>query len=296
MRLRGESGQALVLLVGAMAALVTGTLILGAVGQALGAKRKAAARRGPRGCVGRPRDARRVPAAVRARLPAARRAQPGASLARRLLRTGPGGRGGRCAPQRGAARSGACHVPGRRLVCAGPGERRAHRARRAARHGERTERDTWTWSRGRRPRSRRPPAATPSPGRRRAAVTAARLPTGRASRCVRTSRSPSTAWRRPPRTTGSTLLVTSGYRSDAEQARAVRRAPRPEVGRAAGPEPPPLRHRARPRPAVRLRLARRERRRFGFLQRYAWEPWHYGYSLNAGRATSARDGRRRQRG
>ena len=38
MRLRGESGQALVLVIGAMAALVVGALILGAIGQALGAR------------------------------------------------------------------------------------------------------------------------------------------------------------------------------------------------------------------------------------------------------------------
>jgi len=37
-RLRGESGQALVLVIGAMAALVVGALILGAIGQALGAR------------------------------------------------------------------------------------------------------------------------------------------------------------------------------------------------------------------------------------------------------------------
>ena len=36
---------------------------------------------------------------------------------------------------------------------------------------------------------------------------------------------------------------------------AVCRKPQPEVGRSAGHQPPPLRHRARPRPAGRLRLA-----------------------------------------
>src|SRR3954452_7600427 len=38
MRLRDQSGQALVLLIGAMAALVAGALVLGAIGQALGSK------------------------------------------------------------------------------------------------------------------------------------------------------------------------------------------------------------------------------------------------------------------
>ena len=38
MRLRSEAGQALVVLIAAMAALVLGALILGAMGQALGAR------------------------------------------------------------------------------------------------------------------------------------------------------------------------------------------------------------------------------------------------------------------
>src|SRR4051812_9025371 len=38
MRLRDQSGQALVLLIGAMAGLVAGALVLGAIGQALGSK------------------------------------------------------------------------------------------------------------------------------------------------------------------------------------------------------------------------------------------------------------------
>ena len=31
------------------------------------------------------------------------------------------------------------------------------------------------------------------------------------------------------------------------------------------------------------------------MQRYAWEPWHFGYALNAGRRRRARGRRRRQR-
>ena len=45
-------------------------------------------------------------------------------------------------------------------------------------------------------------------------------------------------------------VVTSGFRSDAEQARLFAAPPRPEVGRAAGQVAAPPRHRARPRPAV----------------------------------------------
>ena len=52
------------------------------------------------------------------------------------------------------------------------------------------------------------------------------------------------------RAAGVTLIVNSAYRSDAEQARAVRGEPGPEVGRAAGPVAAPARDRARPRPAA----------------------------------------------
>ena len=41
---------------------------------------------------------------------------------------------------------------------------------------------------------------------------------------------------------------------------ALRRPPRPDLGRAAGPLAAPLRDRARPRPGIRLRLAGRQRR------------------------------------
>ena len=61
---------------------------------------------------------------------------------------------------------------------------------------------------------------------------------------------------------------------------AVRGQPEPEVGGAARHEPAPLRHRARPGPAGGLRVAQQNHRRFGFIHRYAWEPWHYGYGKN----------------
>ena len=55
----------------------------------------------------------------------------------------------------------------------------------------------------------------------------------------------------------------------------VRLESEPEVGRAAGHEPPPLRDRARPRPArPRTRGWIENAGRFGFIHRYAWEPWH----------------------
>ncbi len=76
--------------------------------------------------------------------------------------------------------------------------------------------------------------------------------------------------------------MTSGFRSDAEQAKLF----------AANPDPkwvaPPGRslHRLGTEldlgpPAAYGWLAANAKR-FGFVKRYAWEPWHYGYTRNAG--------------
>ncbi|MDQ3588414.1 MAG: transglycosylase SLT domain-containing protein [Actinomycetota bacterium] len=84
------------------------------------------------------------------------------------------------------------------------------------------------------------------------------------------------------RESGLTLTVTSGFRSDAEQARLF----------AANPDPkwvaPPGRslHRLGTEldlgpPSAYGWLAGNSRR-FGFVKRYAWEPWHFGYTRNAG--------------
>ena len=59
---------------------------------------------------------------------------------------------------------------------------------------------------------------------------------------------------------GIALTINSAFRSDAEQARALRRPSRPDLGRTTGPVAPPLRDRARPGPAGGIRLARGERR------------------------------------
>ena len=73
------------------------------------------------------------------------------------------------------------------------------------------------------------------------------------------------------------------------------------VGRAAGPLAASLRHRARPRPARRLRLAGGQRAPLRLLQRYSWEPWHFGFDAGpppcsaAGNAVTG-SGRRRRRG
>jgi len=96
---------------------------------------------------------------------------------------------------------------------------------------------------------------------------------------------------------GHTLLVTSAYRSDAEQARLF----------AANPDPrwvaPPGRslHRCGTEldlgPASAYGWLAANGPRFGFVKRYAWEPWHFGYtrgpapcSAPAGVAFGARRG------
>ena len=83
---------------------------------------------------------------------------------------------------------------------------------------------------------------------------------------------------------GVDLVVTSGFRSDAEQAILFARHPDPRwVAR-----PGESRH----RDATELDISmaggpawawlRTNAGRFGFLQRYSWEPWHFGYLPGCG--------------
>ncbi|MEA2456998.1 MAG: hypothetical protein QOI45_3260, partial [Thermoleophilaceae bacterium] len=81
---------------------------------------------------------------------------------------------------------------------------------------------------------------------------------------------------------GLTLLVTSGYRSDAEQARLFAAHPDPKW---VAPPGESL-HRNGTEldlgpPAAYGWLAANATR-FHFVKRYAWEQWHFGYTLNAG--------------
>lgn len=95
------------------------------------------------------------------------------------------------------------------------------------------------------------------------------------------------------RADGVTLLITSGYRSDAEQAVLFARHPDPKwVAR-----PGTSLHRFGTEldlgpPAAYDWLAANAPR-FHFIQRYSWEKWHFGYALNAQsspRAPGAGDG------
>jgi soluble lytic murein transglycosylase-like protein len=87
---------------------------------------------------------------------------------------------------------------------------------------------------------------------------------------------------RAARADGVALIINSAFRSDAEQARLF----------AANPDPrwvaPPGRslHRLGTEldlgPAGAYGWLAANARRFGFVQRYSWEPWHYGYIHNPG--------------
>ncbi len=84
---------------------------------------------------------------------------------------------------------------------------------------------------------------------------------------------------------GVDLMVTSGFRSDAEQAVLFRRHPDPKW------VAPPGRSRHRDATELDLNMLggdgahawfRANGGRFGFVQRYTWEPWHWGYVAGCG--------------
>jgi hypothetical protein len=95
------------------------------------------------------------------------------------------------------------------------------------------------------------------------------------------------------REAGLTLLVTSGFRSDAEQAKLFAAHPDPKW---VAPPGQSL-HRYGTEldlgpPAAYAWLAANAGR-FSFVKRYAWEPWHFGYTLNPGSTSVGFGGERR---
>jgi hypothetical protein len=95
------------------------------------------------------------------------------------------------------------------------------------------------------------------------------------------------------RRAGLDLVVVSGFRSDAEQARLFAQHPDP---RWVAPPGHSL-HRCATEldlgPSSAYRWLDADARRFGFIRRYSWEPWHYGFGAGpppcseAGNAVSA---------
>jgi soluble lytic murein transglycosylase-like protein len=81
---------------------------------------------------------------------------------------------------------------------------------------------------------------------------------------------------------GLGLIISSAFRSDAEQARLWAANPDPRWVAPPGKSLHRLATELDLGPAAAYGWLARNAERFGFVQRYSWEPWHYGYTRNAG--------------
>jgi hypothetical protein len=81
---------------------------------------------------------------------------------------------------------------------------------------------------------------------------------------------------------GISLVVVSGFRSNAEQAILFGRHPDPKWVAPPGRSLHRLGTELDLGPSGAYGWLARNAERFHFVQRYSWEPWHYGYVLNAG--------------
>jgi soluble lytic murein transglycosylase-like protein len=81
---------------------------------------------------------------------------------------------------------------------------------------------------------------------------------------------------------GVALLITSAFRDDAEQARLFARHPDPRWVAPPGRSLHRLGTELDLGPAAAYGWLARNAERFGFVQRYSWEAWHYGYTRAAG--------------
>jgi soluble lytic murein transglycosylase-like protein len=99
---------------------------------------------------------------------------------------------------------------------------------------------------------------------------------------------------RAARAAGVGLIIASAYRSDAEQARLFAARPDPKWVAPPGKSLHRLGTELDLGPPAAYAWLARNAERFGFRQRYAWEPWHYGYVRAAGTRSvgyGPRDGR-----
>ena len=87
---------------------------------------------------------------------------------------------------------------------------------------------------------------------------------------------------RAARAAGVSLIVTSGFRSNAEQAILFARHPDPKWVAPPGKSLHRLGTELDLGPPAAYAWLARNATRFGFVQRYAWEPWHFGYTRAAG--------------
>ncbi|WP_205699076.1 lytic transglycosylase domain-containing protein [Conexibacter sp. SYSU D00693] len=84
------------------------------------------------------------------------------------------------------------------------------------------------------------------------------------------------------RADGVTLLITSAFRSDAEQAVLWARHPDPKWVARPGTSLHRLGTELDLGPRAAYGWLAANAKRFGFLQRYGWEPWHFGFVRNPG--------------
>jgi hypothetical protein len=84
---------------------------------------------------------------------------------------------------------------------------------------------------------------------------------------------------------GISLIVVSGYRSDAEQAALFAQHPDPKWVAPPGKSLHRLGTELDLGPPSAYGWLYSHSRQFGFIKRYAWEPWHFGYTLNPGTAS-----------
>jgi hypothetical protein len=87
------------------------------------------------------------------------------------------------------------------------------------------------------------------------------------------------------REAGLYLIVTSGYRSDAEQARLFAAHPDPKWVAPPGQSLHRLGTELDLGPPAAYGWLAANAERFGFLKRYQWEDWHFGYTRNTGSAS-----------
>jgi soluble lytic murein transglycosylase-like protein len=87
------------------------------------------------------------------------------------------------------------------------------------------------------------------------------------------------------RADGISLIVVSAFRSNAEQARLFAAHPDPKWVARPGTSLHRLGTELDLGPASAYGWLAANAGRFHFVKRYAWEPWHFGYSLNAGSAS-----------
>jgi soluble lytic murein transglycosylase-like protein len=87
------------------------------------------------------------------------------------------------------------------------------------------------------------------------------------------------------REAGLSLIVTSGYRSDAEQARLFAARPDPKWVAPPGQSLHRYGTELDLGPPAAYGWLEANAQRFGFIKRYEWEDWHFGYTRNTGSAS-----------